>query len=271
MNGRMKVGLVGLAAVALAVAAGLLASSQAYGQQETITIDSAMMTPGQEGAVYVDALGIPEPGLGAWTVDISYDTAIATAVACLPENGGVCNPAFDAGVIRVTGASAMGVVGDNSLVAITFRCDAEGTTALSLDVPLLVDATIGAPQPINAIVQGGTLTCTTSPGNGGGEDIFDCDDFVFQDTAQAIYDADPTDPNNLDPDGDGVACAALPSRDGVNGLPIVGINDGGVPTSGMVLRWLSAALAGIGFAALGSYGVLRFRTGRAVPERIRRD
>jgi len=270
MNGRKRVGLVGVAAVALAVAAGLLASSQAYGQQEMITIDSGMMTPGQEGAIYVDALGIPEPGLGAWTVDISYDPAVATAVACLPDHGGVCNPAFDAGVIRVTGASAMGVVGDNSLVAITFRCDVEGTSALSLDVPLLVDATIGAPQAIDAIVQGGTLTCTTSPGNGG-EDVFDCDDFVYQDTAQAIYDADPTDPNQLDADGDGIACDELPSRDGVSGLPVVGINDGGVPTSGMVLRWLSAALAGIGIAALGSYGVLRVRTGRAVPERIRKE
>jgi hypothetical protein len=268
MNGRTRVGLLGIAAAAFALAAGLLASSQAYGQQVMITIDSAMMTPGQEGAIYVDALGVPQPGLGAWTVDVSYDPSIATPVACLPEHGGVCNPAFDVGVVRVTGASATGVAGDNSLVAITFRCDAEGTTSLNLDVPLLVDATVGAPQAIDAIVQGGTLTCTTTVPGGGDEDIFDCEDFVFQETAQAIYDADPTDPNRLDEDGDGIVCESLPSRDGIGGLPVVGLNDS-APAAGQVLRWLSAALGGIGLAALGAYGLLRFR-GHPAPERIRK-
>jgi hypothetical protein len=34
----------------------------------------------------------------------------------------------------------------------------------------------------------------------------DCDDFATQQEAQATYDADPTDPNGLDADGDGEAC-----------------------------------------------------------------
>ena len=31
----------------------------------------------------------------------------------------------------------------------------------------------------------------------------DCSDFLTRDEAQAVYDADPSDPNRLDADGDG--------------------------------------------------------------------
>lgn len=37
-------------------------------------------------------------------------------------------------------------------------------------------------------------------------DDLDCDDFATQADAQATYDADPSDPNRLDADGDGEAC-----------------------------------------------------------------
>jgi hypothetical protein len=40
---------------------------------------------------------------------------------------------------------------------------------------------------------------------------FDCVDFEFQEEAQAVYDKDPSDPYNLDPSGDGIACSSLPS------------------------------------------------------------
>ena len=40
----------------------------------------------------------------------------------------------------------------------------------------------------------------------------DCGDFVFQEDAQAVLNADPSDPNNLDADHDGIACEALLSR-----------------------------------------------------------
>lgn len=41
-----------------------------------------------------------------------------------------------------------------------------------------------------------------------------CIDFAFQEDAQVVYDRIPGDPYNLDPSGDGFACASLPSRDG---------------------------------------------------------
>lgn len=41
----------------------------------------------------------------------------------------------------------------------------------------------------------------------------DCSDFTYQEDAQAVYDADPSDPNNLDgKDNDGIACESLPHR-----------------------------------------------------------
>ena len=47
-------------------------------------------------------------------------------------------------------------------------------------------------------------------------DHLDCSDFDVQEAAQAILDADPSDPHRLDggPDGrdDGVACESLPTR-----------------------------------------------------------
>jgi len=48
----------------------------------------------------------------------------------------------------------------------------------------------------------------------GAEDI-DCVDFDFQEEAQQIYNQDPIDPYNLDPNGDGFACSSLPSSDPV--------------------------------------------------------
>lgn len=45
----------------------------------------------------------------------------------------------------------------------------------------------------------------------------DCRDFAFQEDAQAVFDADPSDPHRLDEDqgpDDGIACEVLPRRGG---------------------------------------------------------
>ena len=44
-------------------------------------------------------------------------------------------------------------------------------------------------------------------------DDFDCEDFNTQEEAQAVLDEDSADPNNLDPNRDGIACALLPSTE----------------------------------------------------------
>ncbi len=42
----------------------------------------------------------------------------------------------------------------------------------------------------------------------------DCADFATQAEAQAVLEADPSDPNHLDGEGDGVAFSSLPSGSG---------------------------------------------------------
>lgn len=56
------------------------------------------------------------------------------------------------------------------------------------------------------------------------QDVLNCDDFQFQEDAQAVYNADQSDPNGLDGnDNDGFVCESLPSR---------GTSGGGSTTGG---------------------------------------
>ena len=58
-----------------------------------------------------------------------------------------------------------------------------------------------------------TPTPTPTPSARGGRAVdIDCIDLVYQEVAQEIVDRDPSDPFNLDPSGDGLACSSLPSR-----------------------------------------------------------
>jgi Excalibur calcium-binding domain len=43
------------------------------------------------------------------------------------------------------------------------------------------------------------------------EDL-NCEDFTYQEEAQAVFDQDPSDPNGLDADNDGIACESFPPR-----------------------------------------------------------
>lgn len=57
----------------------------------------------------------------------------------------------------------------------------------------------------------------TGGNNTGGDDVYDCSDFDYQEDAQDVLDEDPSDPNDLDPDGNGWACEDLPNYgDGSN-------------------------------------------------------
>src|SRR5215204_1520547 len=55
-----------------------------------------------------------------------------------------------------------------------------------------------------------SILAPAGPAQEGGD--LDCADFGSQEDAQTVYDQDPSDPNGLDGDGDGVACEELPHR-----------------------------------------------------------
>jgi hypothetical protein len=80
------------------------------------------------------------------------------------------------------------------------------------------------------------------------QEDFDCVDFEFQEEAQEVYDEDPSDPYNLDPSGDGIACSSLPSSDPrVVQVPRTGIGiSTDFPSGLLVAASLLTALAGAG-------------------------
>ena len=144
----------------LGLVAGLLSLSQAAAQEETVAIGSATIAVGESGSVELAAQNIAEPGLAAWSIDVIYDPDVVVVVDCIPENFGVCNPNLASDTVRVTGASAAGLVGDTSLASLTFTCLAEGTSPLTVISRDFADGTLGRPQAIDVAIADGNIVCT---------------------------------------------------------------------------------------------------------------
>src|SRR3989304_8623757 len=102
---RIRFGLVGAAAVGLVLVAGLLVSAQVSAQDgPTLSVGSAEAAPGEEATVAVTA-NVPG-GLGARTLDITYDPDVVTPTDCdRGDANSVCNTEHAADQVRVTGAS----------------------------------------------------------------------------------------------------------------------------------------------------------------------
>jgi len=151
---------LGLAGIAIAALAGaLLAISVASAQTPAVTAGSTTTNVGLQGKVLLRAADIGSPGLGAWTIDVSYDPVRVNVVDCDPEQGGVCNPAFDGDTVRVTGTSIAGLAGDTTLASIVFACKQVGSSALTVSLSVFADATIGGPLTIDAATENGKVTC----------------------------------------------------------------------------------------------------------------
>jgi hypothetical protein len=86
------------------------------------------------------------------------------------------------------------------------------------------------------------------------QEDFDCVDFEFQEEAQEVYDEDRSDPYNLDPSGDGVACSSLPSSNPrISQVPRTGIGSSSGTSAGLLV---AASL----LISLGAAGASRRRT-----------
>ena len=148
-------GLIALVALAMSLVSYSLVSAQA----STVSVGSASLDTGKQASVDVQASGIPAPGLGGWTVDVTYDPAMVTVAGC-SSAGGLCNPEFAPNMVRVAGFEANGLVGDAMLATIDIECASTGSSPLSLNVVDFLDATPGAPAQIQAAVENGSVTCT---------------------------------------------------------------------------------------------------------------
>ena len=162
---RVRLGLAGVLAAALVAVGAFLVVAQVSAVSGTLSISSPTIAPAGQGVADLRS-NVPAPGLGAWTVDITYDPTKVSVASCAPAQGGVCNPAYSATQVRITGASANGLIGDTSLGTITFNMLAATAAACGAPSPLTLatnvfaDATIGNPTDITLTsTSGGTITC----------------------------------------------------------------------------------------------------------------
>lgn len=136
--------------------AGAASTVGAQDQVVTVTIDSLTLTVGGEGSVNLHVADYPEPGLPAWTIDISYDGQVLSVIECSPSGNAVCQTDYREATIRVTGATEKGLVGDFALAAIRFRCHDHGRSSLTLTLEVFGPA-IGFPP--EAEVLDGAIVC----------------------------------------------------------------------------------------------------------------
>jgi hypothetical protein len=112
------------------------------------------------------------------------------------------------------------------------------------------------PEPGAVVAADGDATTdgtdTTAEESGTSTEDKDCVDFTFQEDAQAVLDEDPSDPFQLDEDGDGIACEDLPS----NADPAGGVATGGGGTAGVPGPPTAMPAGLVMLALLGAAGAL---------------
>ena len=221
----LRLGFITAVAVAVALIGGLLVA-QVSAAAHALTVGDATAQVAATASVDVTATDMADPGLGSWTIDVSWDSSIVTLKSCDPAGiGGAfndCNDEFATDTLRIVGFVGDGLVGDTVLASLTFTCDAEGESQLVIDLTELVlkDGTAGDPAQIDATISDGSITCNVAG--------------AATDTPDATE----------EPTVVGPVTGTGPLAEGSNG----------------VSAWLIAALAGAGFAALAGFGALRLRT-----------
>ena len=219
------------AAAVIALIAGIIVITQASAQLPTVKVGSATINPGSTGSVDLSARDIGPPGLGAWEIGITFDSSVVTATACGAQAGSVCNPNFASNRVQVTGANASGFQGTTVLANITFRCNGEGSSVLTVVLDEFADSTPGGPRPIGPGINAGRITCEDSAG------------------MPAVPTARPT---------------VAPDDDDDDDSPVISLPDTGTGTgSSGVTSWLIAALASLGLVTLVSLGASRLFAQRA--------
>ena len=166
MQPKLVLGLFAVLAAAVTLIGGLVVSSVSAGSP-SISVGGLALFVGEQGAVEIKASGISAPGLGSWTIDIVYDPAVVSVVDCDPAPSSLfCNETFGTDTVRIVGLSGSGLIGNSVLGSITFQCDVQGDSALTINPDTLVfrDGTAGDPQNIAATLGTGGILCEPSLG-----------------------------------------------------------------------------------------------------------
>jgi hypothetical protein len=127
-----------------------------------VSIGSAVLPPGGQATVALSASDVPPPGLGAFTIDITYDPDVVTPTACTADpgahfDGPFCNISFGPGIVRCGGfRTSDGAVGDLPLCNVTFQAVAPSCSWSPLTLTV-VEFTDTVPNPIPAATESGGL------------------------------------------------------------------------------------------------------------------
>ena len=159
MQPKLVLGLFALLAAAVILIGGLVASTVSAGAP-TISVGGLTRFVGEQGAVEIKASG-------SWTIDIVYDPAVVSVAGCTPApNSLFCNETFGTDTVRIVGLSGSGLVGNSVLGSITFQCDVQGDSALTINPNTLVfrDGTAGDPQNIAATLETSGILCEPTLG-----------------------------------------------------------------------------------------------------------
>ena len=165
MQPKLVLGLFAVLAAAVTLIGGLVVSSVSAGSP-SISVGGLALFVGEQGAVEIKASGISAPGLGSWTIDIVYDPAVVSVVDCDPAPSSLfCNETFGTDTVHIVGLSGSGLIGNSVLGSITFQCDVQGDSALTINSDTLVfrDGTAGDPQNIVATLGTGSVLCELTP------------------------------------------------------------------------------------------------------------
>ena len=132
----------------------------------TVRIGSTSALPGESTAVRLEILDLPSPGLGAFTIDISYDPAVLDPVECALDPGGIldmklCGLSFERDdvnpdTVRVGGfRTSAGATGTVAIADVTFQVGGQlgDCSDLALTAQELT-YTDGVSVPLGAIVDG---------------------------------------------------------------------------------------------------------------------
>lgn len=223
------------AAAVVALIVSIVIITQVAAQLPTIVVGSATVNPGSTGTVNLTARDIGSPGLAAWEIGITYDSSVVTATACAAQAGSICNENFASNRVQVVGANPGGLTGTTILANISFRCNGEGVTDLTVVIDELADATPGDPRPIGPGINAGRITCEDSVG---------------------LPPVPTTRPTEVPDDDD--------ADDADDASVIVTLPESGTGTgSSSVVGWLIAALATLGLVTLVSLGASRMFAQRA--------
>lgn len=160
---RQTFSIAALAAV-IGLVAGLGVRPHASAQGPAVSVTSVSAQVDALANVEVWALDIGPPGLAAWTVNVHYDPTKITVLTCTPLQNGFCNTDYAAGTVRVVGSTDNGLQGDVVLASIGLICTQGGSSNLTPEAEVFADATVGDPQPINATMLQGAVTCTQNSG-----------------------------------------------------------------------------------------------------------